>query len=124
MRAKTYFLNLQNITRDNLWGLDFEKATITENDSLESQSLLELVDDRSGLVFLDEADGSVQQQKGADNSEVDPVLKTGSENSSSLALLLVTCTQTARYQRPQLRTSGGYQPLVLTSMTNWMGPTK
>jgi hypothetical protein len=40
--------------------------------------LLEFVDDRAGLVFLDETNDSVEQEQTADNTEIDPMLETGS----------------------------------------------
>lgn len=54
-------LDLQNVTRNNLGGLDLLKGTITENNSLEGKSLLELLNDRTSLELLDETDTSVQQ---------------------------------------------------------------
>jgi hypothetical protein len=50
----TYLLNLEDITGNDLWGLNLEETTITENDGLQGESLLELVDDRASLEFLDE----------------------------------------------------------------------
>ncbi|KAF3060281.1 hypothetical protein CFAM422_011359 [Trichoderma lentiforme] len=77
-------LNLQNITRDDLGSLNFLKGTVTENDSLESESLLEFFDNRTSLEFLNETNTGVEHQKTADDTEIDPVLKTGSQNGSSL----------------------------------------
>lgn len=56
-------LDLENITGDNLGSLDLLQGAVTENDSLEGKSLLELIDDRTSLVFLDETDNSVQKQQ-------------------------------------------------------------
>jgi hypothetical protein len=39
--------------------------------------LLELVDDGTSLVFLDETDDGVEEQKTADDTEIDPILETG-----------------------------------------------
>jgi len=80
----THLLNLEDITGNDLWGLNLEQTTITENDGLQGESLLELVDDRAGLEFLDETNCGVEQKQGADDAEIDPVLETGSEHSSSL----------------------------------------
>lgn len=77
-------LNLQNITRDDLGSLNFLKGTVTENDSLESESLLEFFDNGTSLEFLNETNTGVEHEKTADDTEIDPVLKTGSQNSSSL----------------------------------------
>lgn len=78
------FLNLENITGNDLGSLNLLEGTVTENNSLESKSLLQLVDDGTGLVFLDETNGGVKQKKGADDTEIDPILETGSKNGSSL----------------------------------------
>jgi hypothetical protein len=51
--SSTYLLDLEDVTGNDLWGLNLEEATITENDSLQSERLLELVDNGTGLVFLD-----------------------------------------------------------------------
>ena len=50
----THFLNLQDITRNNLRGLNLLEGTVTEDDSLKSEGLLQFFDNRSGLEFLDE----------------------------------------------------------------------
>lgn len=39
---------------------------------------------RSSLEFLNETDNSVKQQKTANDTEIDPVLKTGSQDGSGL----------------------------------------
>lgn len=80
----TYLFNLEDITWNDLWGLNFEETTITKNDGLEGESLLEFVDDRTSLVLLDETDGGVEQKEGADDTEIDPILKTCSKDGSSL----------------------------------------
>ncbi|TFA98674.1 hypothetical protein CCMA1212_009581 [Trichoderma ghanense] len=77
-------LNLQNITRDDLGGLDLLEGTVTEDNSLESERLLQLLDDGTSLELLDETNTGVEQKKTADDTEIDPVLKTGSQNGSSL----------------------------------------
>jgi hypothetical protein len=94
-------LDLQDIAGDDLGGLNLLQSTVTENNSLESESpaasqspccqlnrrsvglLLELVDDGTSLVFLDETDDSVEEKQTADDTEVDPVLKTSSHCKSN-----------------------------------------
>jgi hypothetical protein len=78
------FLNLENITGNDLGSLNLLEGTVTENNSLESKSLLQLVDNGTGLVLLDETNGGVKQKKGADDTEINPILETGSKNGSSL----------------------------------------
>ena len=80
----THLLNLEDITGNDLSGLDLLQSTVTEDDSLESKSLLEFLDDRTSLVFLDETDRGVEQEQGANDTEIDPILETSSQNSSSL----------------------------------------
>jgi hypothetical protein len=76
--------DLEDITGDDLGSLDLEKTTITKNDSLQGKSLLELIDDGTSLEFLDETDTGVEQEKTADNTEINPILETGGEDSGSL----------------------------------------
>ncbi|PMB73754.1 hypothetical protein BM221_001179 [Beauveria bassiana] len=78
------FLNLEDVTGNDFGGLNLLEGTVTENDSLESKGLLEFLDNGTSLEFLNETDSSVEQQKGANDTEIDPVLKTSSENSGSL----------------------------------------
>ena len=80
----TYFLNLKNVTGADFWSLDFLELSITENGSLESECLLQFLDNGTGLVFLDETDSGVEQQQSADDTKIDPILKTGSEYGSGL----------------------------------------
>ena len=84
MCTKTYLLNLEDITGNDLGGLNLKETTITENDGLEGESLLQLVDNGTGLELLDKTDSRVEQQKRADNTEIDPILETRSEYGSSL----------------------------------------
>lgn len=70
-------LNLQDIARDNFGGLNLLEGTVTENDGLESESLFEFFDNGTSLEFLNETDKGVEQKQSADDTEIDPVLKTG-----------------------------------------------
>lgn len=78
------FLNLQDITGNDFGSLDLLEGTITQNNGLEGKSLLQLVDDGTGLVLLDETDSGVKQKQTADDTEINPVLKTRSQNSGGL----------------------------------------
>lgn len=80
----SYLLNLENITGNDLRGLNLLEGAITENDSLESKSLLQFLDNRTSLVFLEETDTGVEQQESANDTEIDPILETSSEDGSSL----------------------------------------
>ena len=51
-------------------------TSVTENNSLESESLLQFVDNGTSLEFLDETNSSVEQKKTADDTEIDPILET------------------------------------------------
>ncbi|ROV95796.1 hypothetical protein VPNG_08757 [Cytospora leucostoma] len=77
-------LNLKNVTGNNLGGLELLQCTVAEDNSLQSQSLLEFVDNATSLEFLNETDTSVEQEQSADDTEIDPILKTSSQDSSSL----------------------------------------
>jgi hypothetical protein len=75
---------LENITRNDLWSLDLKETTVTEDNGLESQSLLQLIDNGTSLVFLDETDKGVEQEQRTDDTEIDPILETGSKNGGGL----------------------------------------
>lgn len=81
---QTYIFDLDDITRDNLRRGNLSEVTITKSSSTESERLLEFVDDRTGLEFLDETNGGVEQEKSADDTKVNPILKTGGKNGGSL----------------------------------------
>jgi hypothetical protein len=81
----TYFFNLKNVTRNDFWSLDFEESTITENNRFESEGLLQLVDDGTGLELLDETNRGIEQEQSTNNTEIHPILKTSSQYSGSLS---------------------------------------
>ena len=80
----TYFLDLKDIAGDDLGSFDLAELTVAENHGLESEGLLELVDDGAGLEFLDETDTGVEEQQSADDTEIDPIGETGGKHGSSL----------------------------------------
>lgn len=82
--GETHLLDLEDITGNDLGGLNLLEGTVTENDSLEGKSLFQFVDDGTGLELLDETNAGVEEQKRANDTEIDPVFETGSENSSGL----------------------------------------
>ena len=65
-------------------GLDFLERAITNNNALEGKGLLQLINNGAGLVLLDEADDCVEEQQGANNTEVNPVLEASGKKRSSL----------------------------------------
>lgn len=84
LMGPTHLFNLKDISWDDIWGLDFEETTIAKDNCLERKSLLQFVDDGTGLVFLKETDASVEEKKGADNAKIDPILETGSKDGGRL----------------------------------------
>ena len=70
-------LNLEDITRNDLRSFNFLEGSITENNSLESKSLLQFVDNGASLEFLDKTDGSVEQQKSANDTDCKDELARG-----------------------------------------------
>lgn len=82
--GKTHLLNLEDITGNDLGGLNLLEGAVTEDDSLESESLLQFLDNGTSLEFLDETNGGVEQEQSADDTEIDPILETGSQDSGSL----------------------------------------
>ena len=83
-REETDVFNLENVTGYDKRRLDFLELAITKDDGLESESLLELLDDGTGLIFLHETDGGVEKKEGTDDTKVDPVLKTCGEDGGGL----------------------------------------
>jgi hypothetical protein len=77
-------LELEDITGDNLGSLNLNITTVSNNNSTEGKSLLELLNNRTSLEFLDETDTGVKHQKTANNTEIDPIFQTGGENSGTL----------------------------------------
>lgn len=71
------FFDLKNVTGNDFWCFNLLKLTITENRGLESESLFQLLDDGTGLEFLDETDTGVENEQSADDTEIDPILETG-----------------------------------------------
>jgi hypothetical protein len=102
-KSFTHLLNLEDITGNDLGSLDLLEGTVTENDSLESESLLQLVDNGTGLVFLEETDTGVKQEQSANDTEIDPILETGSENSSSLLVEKTRVSQLSPNHRAERR---------------------
>ena len=84
----THFFNLQNVAGNDLWSLDLLQLAVTKNGGLESKSLFQFLDNRAGLEFLDETDAGIEQQQGANDTEIDPILETGSKDSGSLDSVL------------------------------------
>lgn len=82
--GQSHLLDLEDITGDDVRGVNLLEGTITENNSLEGKSLLEFVDNGTGLEFLEETDAGVEQQETADDTEIDPILETSSKNGGSL----------------------------------------
>ncbi|KUI57714.1 hypothetical protein VP1G_10929 [Cytospora mali] len=77
-------LNLENITGNDLGSLKLLQGTVTKDNSLQGESLLEFVDNATSLEFLDETNTGVKQKQGTDDTEINPILKTSSQDSSSL----------------------------------------
>lgn len=75
---------MQDITGDDLGSIDFTEGAITKNGGLEGERLLQFFDDGTGLKFLDETDGGVEQQQSADDTEIDPIFETGSQDGGGL----------------------------------------
>jgi hypothetical protein len=77
-------LDLEDITGNNHGSLNLLEGAITEDDSLKGKSLLQFVDNGTSLELLDETDTGVKQKQTANDTEIDPILETGSKDGSSL----------------------------------------
>ena len=80
-----YFLDLKDITRYDIRRFNLEKTAVSENDGLQSESLFQFIDDRPGLEFLDKTDSCVKQQQRANDTKIDPIFETSSQNGGSLS---------------------------------------
>ncbi|PTD13270.1 hypothetical protein FCULG_00004147 [Fusarium culmorum] len=75
--------DLEDVTGNDFRGLDLLESAITEDNSLESKSFLELLDNGTSLVLLNEANTCVKKEKSANDTEINPVFKTSSKNGGS-----------------------------------------
>jgi hypothetical protein len=75
---------LEDISGNDLRSLDLGETTITEDNGLQGQSLFQFIDNRTCLVFLNETDSGVEHKQGANDTEINPILKGGGEKSGSL----------------------------------------
>ena len=82
-------------------------TSVTENNSLESEGLLQFVDNGTSLEFLDETNSSVEQKKTADDTEIDPVLET-----SGPGLELVKTKRRGGGYGTKLQDSGSLRKIV------------
>lgn len=57
-----------------------------DNKTATGSLLLQLLDDRTSLVLLNETDSGVEKQQTANDTEINPILKTGSHCVSWLAI--------------------------------------
>ena len=76
---KTY-----NVTRNDFTSLDLFFHAVTHDDGLHGNITFETGDNIGSLFLLVPTDNSVQHQDTNDDTEVDPVTKTSSEEDSKL----------------------------------------
>lgn len=72
---------MNDITRDHFLDLDLHFDAVPGDDGLEGQGFFETGHDVASVVLLDEANNCIEQQQAADHTKVNPVLKTGGEDS-------------------------------------------
>jgi hypothetical protein len=75
-------LDDNDVTSNELTGEDLLLLTVTDNDSTHSNITLERSHDVGSLLLLVPTDESVEQKNTTDNTEIDPVTETGSEEDS------------------------------------------
>ena len=68
--------------RDELTGENRLLLVVTDDSRLHGDITLEGSDDIGGLLFLVPTDDSVEKKNTADDTEIDPILKTGGEKGS------------------------------------------
>jgi hypothetical protein len=71
-----------NITRNQFSGLDLLFLTVTHDNASHRDIALERRDDISSLLFLVPTDDGIEHQNTDDDTEINPVAKTGSEEDS------------------------------------------
>lgn len=79
---------MQDVPWNDVASLNFNDFTISKDDSLKSQGFLEFINDGTRLKLLKKADGRVEDKKATDDPEIDPVPKTGSQDRSSLDIVI------------------------------------
>ena len=75
-------LNDDNVTGDKLTGEDLLLLTVANNNSTHSNITLEGSDDIGSLLLLVPTDESVKKQNTTDDTQIDPVTQTSSEEDS------------------------------------------
>lgn len=75
-------LDDNDVTGDELTGEDGLLLVVTDDSRLHGDVTLERGDDIGGLLFLVPTDDSVEKKNTANDTEIDPVLKTGGEKGS------------------------------------------
>ncbi len=78
------FLNDDNVTRYEFAGENRLLLVVTDDDCLHGDVTLQTGDDIGSLLFLVPTDESVEQQNTANDTEIDPILKTGGQKGSEL----------------------------------------
>lgn len=80
--ADLTFLNDDNVTGDDLASLDLLFLTITNDGCLHGNVTLEFCDNISSLFFLVPTNDGVEHKNGDNDTEIDPITKTGGEEDS------------------------------------------
>jgi hypothetical protein len=75
-------LDDNDVTGDELTGENGLLLVVTDDSRLHGDVTLERGDDIGGLLFLVPTDDSVEKKNTADDTEIDPILKTGGEKGS------------------------------------------
>lgn len=75
-------LDDNNVTGNELTSEDSLLLVVTDNSRLHGDVTLEGSDDIGGLLFLVPTDNGVKKKNTADDTEIDPILKTGGEKGS------------------------------------------
>lgn len=78
------FLDDDNVTGNELASENGLLLVVTDDDSLHGNVTLERCDDIGSLLLLVPTDNGVEQQDTANDTEINPILETGSEKSSEL----------------------------------------
>lgn len=81
-RDDSTLLDDNNITSNELTGENLLLLAVTDNDSTHSDITLERSNDIGSLLLLVPTDESVKQKNTTDNTKIDPVTQTGSEEDS------------------------------------------
>lgn len=121
---EAYLIKVDHVPRNKTDHIHFgQDTTVTQDCTFLCQRPLELLDNIPSLIVLRKPNYCIEQEQAGNDSQIDPVLQTGSQYKRQLQVKsarngLVSTGMSLDRNRLEV-----YEPR-LTSMTHWIGPTK